>query len=100
VTKHRWIRYHVTLQEAMLYAAELARREKISEFQRQQLFEVINGSLGGDFKADRRLLEGLFKEAAPPPGGRQQVRQWVRLAEVLGADVPEPVRRLADGGDH
>lgn len=100
VTKHRWIRYHVTLREAILYAEALARRERREEFLRQRLYEVINGSLGGEYKADRSLLEEAAHDAAGPPRGRQQLRNWVGLADLLGADVPAHVRALADGDGH
>lgn len=97
VTKHRWIRFHVTLREAALYAEELARRERLAEFHRQRLYEVINGSLGGPFKADRSLLEMPSKPGAGPPRGKTQLRNWIQLADLLGADVPQRVRDLADG---
>ncbi len=97
--RHRWIRYHVTLREAVLYAAELVRRERLDEFRRQKLYEVINGSLGGEFKADQSLLEEPSKGDSGPPSGRQKLRNWVRLAELMGADVPASVRALANGRD-
>jgi hypothetical protein len=96
VTKHRWIRTHVTLREAVLYAAELVRMERIAEYRRQQLYQVINGSLGGDFKADESLLEAPSKASSRAPTGRQQLRNWIQLADIMGADVPASVRELAN----
>lgn len=97
MTKHRWIRYHVTLREAILYAEDLARRERREEFMRQRLYEVINRSLGGEYQADRSLLDEAPRASSEPPQGRQKLRNWVGLADLLGAEVPARVRALADG---
>lgn len=96
MTRHRWVRYHVTMREAILYAGELVRRERLAEFHRQKLYEVINGSLGGSFKADQSLLEEPSQHPSGPPKGRQQLQNWIRLADVMGADVPASVRDLAN----
>jgi len=99
VTRHRWINHHVTAYEAALYMAEIARAERIEEYQRQKLYEVINRSAGGEFTADRSLLEEPAKKAAPATK-RQQAQNWLRLASLLGCDVPAEAReRLLNARD-
>lgn len=100
MTRHQWIRYHVTLRQAILYSAELTRRERLKEFKRQQLLEVIYKSMGGDFEADRSLISGILEEGSggsDPPRGRQQLANWIELADALGGHVPDEVRELARG---
>jgi hypothetical protein len=93
VTKHRWIYHHVTLYEAALYAKEHRREERRAEYQRQRLYEVINGSLGGKLKADRSLLEDESAPAKP----QSILDNWIELADAMKCEVPESVRKLAHG---
>jgi hypothetical protein len=94
VTRHKWIYHNVTLREAYLYAEELQRRERVNEYHRQKLYEVVNRSLGGDYMADTSLLGGGGPAAS---GGR--LAAWVRLAQTLGAPVPREVLERAAKGE-
>lgn len=81
----------MTAYEAILYLAEITRENRLEEYRRQKLYEVINRSAGGEFTADRSLLEEPTKKAAPL-SKRQQGQNWLRLASVLGCEVPAEVR--------
>lgn len=85
----------MTLYEAALYAREILRAERRAEWNRQRLYQMINQSLGGDFTADKGLLE---TEPQIPSG---KGAEWLKAADLLGAKVPEKVRRkllTADSG--
>lgn len=90
VTRHDAIYHGVTLSRAALYVAHLRRRDRLEEFRRQMLFEVIHRSAGGDFEADRSLLED-----ERPPGPKDGLLGWIRLSELMGCPVPQAVLERA-----
>jgi hypothetical protein len=82
----------VTLYEAALYAREILRAERRAEWNRQRLYQMVNQSLGGDFKADRSLVD---EEPKGPVNARGE---WLKLADLMGAEIPEKVRRKLKNG--
>lgn len=88
----------VTLYEAALYAREIARETDLAEYRRQELYEVINRSLGGDFEADRGLVKTW--EASRPQRKMtrgEKARGWIRMAEHFGVAPPQKLKDLARG---
>ncbi len=95
ITRHRQVYHGATLFEAALYARELGREARLEEFNRQKLYEVVNRSAGGDYAADRSLLD--MPQDATAPNDHTVAQDWMILAECLGQEVPETFRRLAGG---
>lgn len=97
ITRHRMIYHGATLFEAALYARELGRKARMEEFHRQMLFEVINRSAGGDFKADRSLLKD--DAHGPKASARAVADNWMTLAGHLGQEVPDGFKKKAQALD-
>jgi hypothetical protein len=92
VTQHDAVFHTVTLSRAALYMAHRRRDERLEEFRRQQLYEVINRSMGGEYEADRSLLQG-----PKPQTPKSKMGGWIQLSDLLGCPVPDAVREKAHG---
>ena len=95
MTRHRWILHHVTLYEAALYARELSREARLEEFRRQTLYQVVNRSLGGEFEADRGLLEEKDGTRARTMTQGEKARNWIKLSKIFGVPTPPELNALA-----